>query len=174
MAKKKMPTTDGDHNPHSYPHRDLHLELLRLIDAHPTWTQRQLAKALGVSLGKTNYCVRALKEKGLVKWGNFTQNPDKLSYLHILTPQGVAHKLRLTAHFLARKEVEFDQLRTEIAALRQELHPNDTAAWGRSEHRRSVAREGWGLSDARVADPVGSHGRHGPASQSFDGGPKPV
>ena len=127
-----MPTTYSDHDPHSnthhqhHPHRDLHLELLRLIDAHPTWTQRQLAGALGVSLGKTNYCVRALKEKGLVKWDNFTQNPNKLSYLHILTPQGVAHKLRLTAHFLARKEAEYEALQAEIAALRQELQPNDT------------------------------------------------
>lgn len=132
MAIKPLPTTDGDHDPHPnthhqrHPHRDLHLELLRLIDAHPTWTQRQLAGALGVSLGKTNYCVRALKEKGLVKWGNFTQNPNKLAYLHILTPEGLAHKLRLTAHFLARKEAEYNQLRAEIAALRQELHPNDT------------------------------------------------
>ena len=119
-----MPTNDGDPYPYSHLQRDLHLELLRLIDSHPTWTQRQLAQALGVSLGKTNYCVRALKEKGLVKWGNFTQNPNKLAYLHILTPQGVAHKLRLTAQFLGRKEAEYDRLRAEIAALRQELHPN--------------------------------------------------
>ncbi len=123
---------DSEHDPHSYtclhphPHRDLHLELLRLIDAHPTWTQRQLAKALGVSLGKTNYCLRALKEKGLVKWGNFTQNPNKLDYLHILTPEGLAHKLRLTVHFLQLKEAEYERLRAEIAALRQELHPNGT------------------------------------------------
>ncbi len=146
-----MPTTDGDHDPHPHPnphhqldaHRDVHLELLRLIDAHPTWTQRQLAKALGVSLGKTNYCVKALKEKGLVKWGNFTQNPDKLSYLHILTPQGVAHKLRLTANFLVRKEAEYELLRAEIAALRQELHPNDAGPRSRLDiDDRSLERAG--------------------------------
>ncbi len=146
-----MPTTHGDHDPHSHnhtglrphPHRDLHLELLRLIDAHPTWTQRQLAGALGVSLGKTNYCVRALKEKGLVKWGNFTQNPNKLSYLHILTPQGVAHKLRLTAHFLVRKEAEYEALQAEIATLRQELRLNDAGPGSRLDiDDRSLQRAG--------------------------------
>lgn len=138
-----MPTTDGDHDLYSSPHRDLHLELLRLIDAHPTWTQRQLAKALGVSLGKTNYCVRALKEKGLVKWGNFTQNPNKLGYLHILTPQGVADKLRLTAHFLQRKEAEYEALQAEIASLRQELHPKDAGSGqGLDIDDRSLERAG--------------------------------
>lgn len=112
-----MPSTDGDPDPYSHPHFDLHLELLRLIDAHPTWTQRQLAKALGASLGKTNYCVRALKQKGLVKWGNFTQNPNKLAYLHILTPEVLAHKLLFTAKFLGRKEAEYDLLRAEIVTL---------------------------------------------------------
>lgn len=78
---------------------EIHLQLLKLIEQNPSWTQRQLAKALGVSLGKTNYCLKALKEKGWVKWGNFSQNPNKLSYMHLLTPQGIAQKLRLTAHF---------------------------------------------------------------------------
>jgi EPS-associated MarR family transcriptional regulator len=125
-----MFTTDGDQDPHPqyrlnpHPHRDLHLELLRLIEAHPTWIQRQLAGALGVSLGKTNFCVRALKEKSLVKWGNFTQNPNKLAYLHILTPEGLAHKKRLTAHFLQRKEAEYEALRAEISKPLHELHPN--------------------------------------------------
>ena len=127
-----MPINDGDHylhskyRPHSYPHLDFYLELLRLIEAHPTWTQGKLAKALGVSLGKTNHCLRALKEKGLVKWGSFTQNSKKLSYLHILTPKGIAHKLCLTANFLQRKEAEYERLQGEIAALRKELHPNYT------------------------------------------------
>lgn len=100
---------------------EIHLQLLKLIEQNPAWTQRQYAKALGVSLGKTNYCLKALKEKGLVKWGNFSQNPNKLSYMHILTPQGIGQKLRLTAHFLKRKEAEYDNLQTEIRALRQEL-----------------------------------------------------
>jgi len=100
---------------------EIHLQLLKLIEQNPSWTQRQLAQSLGVSLGKTNYCLKALKEKGWVKWGNFSQNPNKLSYMHLLTPQGIAQKLRLTAHFLRRKEAEYDQLQTEIRALREEL-----------------------------------------------------
>ena len=100
---------------------EIHLHLLKLIEQNPSWTQRQLAQSLGVSLGKTNYCLKALKEKGWVKWGNFSQNPNKLSYMHLLTPQGIAQKLSLTAHFLRRKEAEYDQLQTEIRALREEL-----------------------------------------------------
>ena len=100
---------------------EIHLQLLKLIEQNPSWTQRQIAEALGVSLGKTNYCLKALKEKGWVKWGNFSQNPNKLSYMHLLTPQGIAQKVLLTAHFLRRKEAEYDQLQAEIRALREEL-----------------------------------------------------
>jgi EPS-associated MarR family transcriptional regulator len=100
---------------------EIHLQLLKFIEQNPSWTQRQLAQSLGVSLGKTNYCLKALKEKGWVKWGNFSQNTNKFSYMHLLTPQGIAQKLRLTAHFLRRKEAEYDQLQVEIRALRKEL-----------------------------------------------------
>ena len=100
---------------------EIHFQLLKLIEQHPNWTQRQLAQALGVSLGKVNYCLKALKEKGWVKWGNFSQNPNKLAYIHLLTPQGIAQKLSLTAYFLRRKEAEYDQLQAEIRALREEL-----------------------------------------------------
>ena len=100
---------------------EIHLQLLKLIEQNPSWTQRQIAEALGVSLGKTNYCLKALKEKGWVKWGNFSQNPNKLSYMHLLTPQGITQKLSLTALCLRRKEAEYDQLQAEIRALREEL-----------------------------------------------------
>lgn len=106
---------------HSTTGSEVHLRLLSLLEQNPAWTQRQLADALGVSLGKTNYCLRALKDKGLVKWGNFSQNPKKLQYMHLLTPKGIAQKLQLTAHFLQRKEREFEELRSEIARLRVEL-----------------------------------------------------
>jgi EPS-associated MarR family transcriptional regulator len=100
---------------------EIHFQLLKLIEQYPNWTQRQLAQSLGVSLGKVNYCLKALKEKGWVKWGNFSQNPNKLAYIHLLTPQGIAQKLSLTAYFLRRKEAEYDQLQAEIRALREEL-----------------------------------------------------
>jgi EPS-associated MarR family transcriptional regulator len=100
---------------------EVHLRLLSLLEQNPAWTQRQLADALGVSLGKTNYCLRALRDKGLVKWGNFSQNPNKLQYMHLLTPKGIAQKVQLTTHFLQRKEREFEELRCEIARLRAQL-----------------------------------------------------
>ena len=100
---------------------EIHLQLLKLIEQYPNWTQRQLAQSLGVSLGKANYCLKALKEKGWVKWGNFSQNPNQLAYMHLLTPQGIAQKLSLTAYFLRRKEAEYDQLQAEIRTLREEL-----------------------------------------------------
>jgi EPS-associated MarR family transcriptional regulator len=100
---------------------EIHFQLLKLIEQYPNWTQRQLAQSLGVSLGKVNYCLKALKEKGWVKWGNFSQNPNKLSYMHLLTPQGIAQKLTLTAHFLRHKEAEYDQLQAGIRALHEEL-----------------------------------------------------
>ncbi len=100
---------------------EVHLRLLKLVEQNPAWTQRQLAAALGISLGKTNFCLRALRDKGLIKWGNFSQNPNKLQYMHLLTPQGIAQKLRLTTHFLHSKEREYQELRCEIARLRAEL-----------------------------------------------------
>ncbi len=100
---------------------EVHLRLLRLLEQNPAWTQRELADALGISLGKTNYCLRALRGKGLIKWGNFSHNPNKFQYMHLLTPQGIAQKVRLTAHFLHRKEREFEELQGEIERLRAEL-----------------------------------------------------
>ena len=110
---------------HSSIGSEVHLRLLSLLEQNPAWTQRQIADARGVSLGKTNYCLRALRDKGLVKWGNFSQNPNKLQYMHLLTPKGIAQKLQLTAHFLQRKEREFEELRSEIALLRAELGKNN-------------------------------------------------
>jgi EPS-associated MarR family transcriptional regulator len=117
---------------------EIHLKLLKLLEKNPTATQRELADALGVSLGKTNYCLKALKEKGWVKWGNFSKTPNKLQYMHLLTPQGMAEKLSLTLHFLARKQKEFEELEQEIVQLQQELigqedrtpqmHPNQSQA----------------------------------------------
>jgi EPS-associated MarR family transcriptional regulator len=106
---------------HSTTGSEMYLRLLGLLEQNPAWTQRQLANALGVSLGKTNYCLRALRDKGLVKWGNFSQNPSKLEYMNLLTPKGIAQKMQLTAHFLQHKEREFEELKREIARLRKEL-----------------------------------------------------
>ncbi len=100
---------------------EIDLKLLKLLEENPCLSQRQLANRLGVSLGKTNYCLKALKEKGLVKWGNFSNNPNKLQYMHLLTPKGISQKLSLTIHFLERKQAEFEHLKKEIVLLQAEL-----------------------------------------------------
>lgn len=84
-------------------------------------SQRELSDALGVSLGRTNYVLRALVEKGLVKTRNFRRSGNKLGYAYLLTPHGLREKLRLARLFLARKEAEFEELRHTIALLKGEL-----------------------------------------------------
>ncbi|ACK78412.1 MarR family EPS-associated transcriptional regulator [Acidithiobacillus ferrooxidans] len=95
--------------------------LLKLLTEHPESTQRELAAAMGVSLGKTNYCLKALVDKGLVKMGNFRSNPNKDVYAYLLTPEGIQEKARVTVRFLHRKMAEYDTLQAEIAALRREV-----------------------------------------------------
>ena len=98
-----------------------HLELLRLLEQHPEYSQRQLAVALGVSLGKTHYLLKALLGKGWVKAQNFQRSDRKLGYLYVLTPHGVRQRLQLTQSFLARKEREYEMLKDQIVLLREEL-----------------------------------------------------
>ena len=89
-------------------------EVLRKINTNPKATQRELAKDLGFSLGKLNYCLKALKNKGLIKIGNFSKNPNKINYIYILTPKGIAEKTKLTINFMKRKMKEYEELKSEI------------------------------------------------------------
>ncbi len=91
-----------------------HFEILRKIQKKPESSQRQLAKELGFSLGKLNYCLRALQEKGHIKIKSFRKNPKKINYLYILTPQGLTEKTQLTLNFMKRKMKEYDELKKEI------------------------------------------------------------
>jgi len=88
--------------------------VLREVGKKPGTSQRELSKNLGLSLGKINYCIKALKDKGLIKISNFSKNPNKLKYVYILTPKGVASKTRLTINFMKRKMKEYDELKKEI------------------------------------------------------------
>ena len=88
--------------------------VLRKIKSKPNSSQRQLASELGFSLGKLNYCLKALNSKGLIKIKNFQKNPHKLGYAYIVTPKGVAAKTKLTIDFMKRKMKEYDELKTEI------------------------------------------------------------
>ena len=91
-----------------------HLDVLRRIQKKPKSSQRDLAKDLGFSLGKLNYCLKALSEKGLVKIENFRKNPKKISYLYILPPKGISAKTDLTLRFMKRKMKEYDELKEEL------------------------------------------------------------
>ncbi len=89
-------------------------DILRKINSKPNSSQRELALELGFSLGKLNYCLKALKNKGLIKIKNFKTNPNKLGYAYILTPKGISIKTRLTLNFMKRKMQEYDELKSEI------------------------------------------------------------
>ena len=97
------------------------LQIMRLLSDNPELTQRELADALGISLGATHYCLRALINKGLVKAENFRQSSTRRRYAYFLTPQGLTEKVRATRAFLERKQAEHAALQQEIVRLRQEL-----------------------------------------------------
>tara|TARA_B100000963_G_C22501658_1_gene614109 strand:- start:226 stop:537 length:312 start_codon:yes stop_codon:yes gene_type:complete len=97
-----------------------HFEVLRKIKSNPEATQRKLASELNFSLGKLNYCLKALKAKGLIKLQNFRRNPKKIQYFYVLTAKGISEKTNLTIKFMKRKMREYDELRKEI-----EVEKND-------------------------------------------------
>ena len=91
-----------------------YLNILRKLNKKPESSQRDLSRNLGMSLGKLNYCLNALKKKGLIKIKNFKKNPKKLSYAYILTPKGISLKTKLTINFMRKKMKEYDDLRNEL------------------------------------------------------------
>jgi len=100
---------------------EIRYKLLKLLERDPEMSQRDLASSLGISLGKTNYCLQALTEKGWVKVQNFKRNPNKRKYIYILTPKGIEEKANVTRHFLKRKLAEYDELKIDIESLRKEV-----------------------------------------------------
>ena len=96
---------------------DTHFRVLRLLQDNSQITQRELSQKLGVSLGATNYVLRALLDKGAIKIQNFQASRKKLSYVYLLTPAGISEKARLTTQFLARKRSEYEALKAEIEAV---------------------------------------------------------
>ena len=100
--------------------QDIRLDLLRKLESSSQFTQRELAMEIGVSLGKVNYCMKKLTEKGWIKLTNFTHNPNKMGYAYLLTPQGIDEKSRLTFSFLKKKVIEYEILKKEINSLKLE------------------------------------------------------
>jgi len=96
-------------------------KILKILDEDPQISQRELARVLGVSLGKANYCLQALMEQGLVKVNNFKNGNNKKTYMYLLTNKGIAEKAHATVRFLDRKVAEYEALRREIASLKREM-----------------------------------------------------
>ena len=99
---------------------EIHFDLLRRLESNPNYTQRELSKELGISLGKVNYCIKKLTEKGLIKLMNFSRNPNKAGYAYFLTPKGIEEKGMLTISFLKYKMEEYELLKEEINKLTQD------------------------------------------------------
>ena len=115
-----MPETRSDSS-RTPLNEDVHYRLLKLLAERPQASQRQLSQALGVSLGKINYCVKALLDQGWIKATNFKNSKNKLAYAYLLTPSGIDAKARITARFLKRKLDEYQALKQEIARLQAEV-----------------------------------------------------
>jgi len=105
--------------------QEIHLEILRYLEEHPDISQRELARKLDVSLGKANYCLKALIEKGFIKAQNFRNSTNKRAYLYKLTPEGLEAKMRISVSFLKRKMRRYEELKREIETLRQEVQQAD-------------------------------------------------
>jgi len=118
----------------------LDFELLDLLAREPELSQREMAQRLNLSLGRMNYCLKALRNKGAVKLRNFQKSPNKLGYAYALTPTGISQRTRLAGAFLARKQVEYDRLKAQIDALQDEFGANDSALAGREPRLEGQGR----------------------------------
>jgi len=99
---------------------EINFTLLRILEKNPKFTQRDLSREMGVSLGKVNYCIKKLVEKGWIKANNFRNSKDKRSYKYLLTPKGIEEKSKLTISFLYRKIEEYEILKSEIIKLKED------------------------------------------------------
>lgn len=115
------------------PDNDIQLKLLKLLGEEPKLTQREMNKKMGVSLGKINYCISALAEKGMIKIERFKNNSNKISYLYRLTPDGMDELARLTIDFLKLKIDEYDQIKQEIRVLSAQINEMDPNLYENSE-----------------------------------------
>ena len=103
---------------------DTHLKVLRSIEENPEITQRELAQKLGVSLGKVNYCLKALIERGWIKANNFRNSNNKAAYAYLLTPSGIEEKAKITVRFLRQRMLDYEQIKREIVELEEEVRKN--------------------------------------------------
>lgn len=111
-----MPHTESGLN------EEISYKVIKLIEQNPVLSQRALARDLGISLGKTNYCLKALIQKGWLKANNFKNNKNKAAYAYLLTPKGLDEKTRISVRFLKNKMAEYEELALQIEQLKAELH----------------------------------------------------
>ena len=109
---------------------EVRYKLLKLLEAKPKLSQREVARELGISLGKVNFCMKALADKGMVKATNFKNSSNKTMYMYLLTPRGIEEKARVTVRFLRRKLSEYEALRAEIEKMRGETEANTPGSGG--------------------------------------------
>lgn len=121
MANKPNPIRDEMQTGVQDRREDAHFRILRMLEENPKLSQRELAEALGISLGRLNYLLKALLEKGLIKARNFRNNDRKTGYAYLLTPQGCAEKAVLAVRFLRRKHEEYEQLKREIESIQRDI-----------------------------------------------------
>ena len=95
------------------------LNVLRKINLKPKYSQRKLASELGFSLGKLNYCLKAIRQKGLIKINNFKKNKNKINYLYVLTPKGISQRIELTLNLMKLKMKEYNELKSEIIKIKK-------------------------------------------------------
>jgi EPS-associated MarR family transcriptional regulator len=105
--------------------KEIQLKLLQQLESNKKISQRDLSTAIGVSLGSVNFMLKALKEKGLIKWENFSNNPNKRQYLYSLTHHGVLEKAKLTYYFLEKKQMEYELLKKEMEKLQVHFVKNE-------------------------------------------------
>lgn len=99
---------------------ELRYQILKELESNPSVSQRELARLVGISLGKTNYCLKALVGAGWVKAGNFAKSENKINYAYVLTPKGLSEKAAVTVRFLKKKQAQYEQLEQEIVELKIE------------------------------------------------------
>lgn len=116
---------------------ELRYKILKRLETDPNLSQRELAKELDMSLGKVNYCLKALLEKGWIKAGNFKSNPNKMGYAYILTPSGLEEKANVTVRFLKRKLKEHQAVQQEIEQLRSEIKNSERNLDGNPKHLKA-------------------------------------
>ncbi len=100
---------------------DIHYKVMHILQKNPHFTQRELSRELGLSLGKLNYCLKALVNKGWIKIGNFSQSKNKTRYVYLMTPKGISEKTAMTKDFMQRKIREYEALRAEIELLKSDI-----------------------------------------------------